>query len=230
MGYKFLKLEEVKESGRWTDSGVEAPKTYNGHKRCAHCDTKFIVNQLKPGREPIYCSQKCCLAAYRKRHEINEKHPLREPPGLKGGTDERYLAQIKDIKAQVDELKEMQKAQIEGLKEEQKKQAQRLSEAQKVVNNTILKKIAALTPQKTTNITAKEVATDIATSATGALIAEKVRDFFTKWENKPVTKGELEHLEKQVHHWFGEVQENFRMEVQTVLNTIKEKQKKALFH
>lgn len=224
MGYKFLDLEDARASGRWSESGVSAPKAYKGHKNCAHCEKEFIVDQLKRGREPKYCSPRCRLSAYRRRHEFDEKHPLRETPGLKGVTDERYLKQINELKEQV-------KAQAEELKEAQK--------AQKVANDIILKKITALTKstketslqtQKTTNITAKEVATDIATSATGALIAEKVREFFTKWENKPVTNGDLELLEKQVHHWFWEVQKNIKMEVQTVLNQIKEQQKKALFH
>lgn len=224
MSCKFLELEEVKETGRWTESGVSAPKVYKGHKHCAHCDEEFIVNQLKPGREPIYCSNRCKVAAYVKRKGIKKEHPLAEMQGLKGANDERYLAEINKLTEQV-------KAQAEELKEAQK--------AQKVANDIILKKIAALTKstketslqtQKQPKKTAKGVATDIATSATGALIAKEVRDFFTKWENKPAAKGDLEFLEKQVCHWFRQVQENIRMEVQEVLNTIKEQEKKHIFH
>lgn len=225
MGYKFLELEEVKESGRWTESGVEAPKAYKGHKRCAHCENEFIVNQLKRGREPIYCSNRCKVAAYVKRKGIKNQHPLAEMQGLKGGIDERYLAQIDELKAQVEGFKEAQKTQAEELKKAQK--------AQKVANDIILKKIAALakgtkeTSCLQTKKTAKGVATDIATSALGVLIAKEVGVFFTKWENKPATKGDLELLEEKVHHWFRQVRGGI---IRDVTHAIKEEQKKGIFY
>lgn len=230
MGYKLLELEEVKESGRWTESGVEAPKAYKGHKHCAYCEKEFIVNQLKRGREPLYCSTNCRVKAYKKRKGVyDETHPLAmKEQGVKGIND----SQLNELKGQIDELKEAQKTQVEELRE-----------AQKVVNNTILNKIAALKkeitktqketslqPQKTNNITTKGVAIDVATSATGALIAEKVNDFLTKWENKPTTRGELELFKKQVNHWLKQVQGNIRIDINALSNKIKEQEKKGVFH
>ena len=51
-----------------TATGATKLREYEAVKKCKHCGNKFVINQLKRGREPIYCGSVCRVKAYRKKH------------------------------------------------------------------------------------------------------------------------------------------------------------------
>ena len=51
-----------------TATGATKLREYEAVKKCKHCGNKFVINQLKRGREPIYCGSVCRVKEYRKKH------------------------------------------------------------------------------------------------------------------------------------------------------------------
>lgn len=53
-----------------TSSGASRLKDYEAKKQCKCCQKYFIINQLKRGREPQYCSPSCRQKEYCKRNNV----------------------------------------------------------------------------------------------------------------------------------------------------------------
>lgn len=214
MGYKLLELEEVKESGRWTESGVEAPKAYKGHKHCAYCEKEFIVNQLKRGREPLYCSTNCRVKAYKKRKGVyDETHPLAmKEQGVKGIND-----------SQLNELKEVFLKEIAALKEADNTLLEKIEVLTKEITNN--KKETSSQVQKASQRTTKDGIIDFGIGAGATVTGNFLYDLFKSNENKNATRKDLFLVLKKIEQMHVRLFKALDIKINQVPDKIKKQQR-----